>query len=444
MRQKNKLFSLMGLAIITSPVFAETTSPIDFSGSYRMRYESLNNAVRAGASGGDQVLASRLLASIKLHQDNLFGELELEDSRTWLDDKGTPLGTDDVNTLEPLQAYLGWRQHTADYSYSVKAGRFTMDVGSRRFVARNRFRNTLNAFTGIDASLDRNDWHWRAFYTLPVQRLPSDYAHLDNNDTHIDETHIGSQFWGLHLTKNHTGIGNVEGYYFGLNEQDQHDFNTRNRHLSTLGFRVNQKTKQCPWLYEVEAAYQFGETHATASANDNTVLDVSAYFIHGKLGYQLHDRLSSTLEVLADYASGDHNPNDKHYNRFDTLYGARRFDFGPTGIYGAFARSNIWSPGVRWQFKPAGNMSAYIGYRMFWLADSNDALTATGVKDTSGDSGDFVGRQLQARLQWHLTKQLMSEFGAVYLQKGTFLEKAPNAADTGDTSYVYTQVSYQF
>ena len=57
---------------------------------------------------------------------------------------------------------------------------------------------------------------------------------------------------------------------------------------------------------------------------------------------------------------------------------------------------------------------------------------------------NFVGRQLQARLRLQLTKQLLSEFGAVYLQKGTFLKQVANAADTSDTSYIYTQVSYQF
>ena len=39
-------------------------------------------------------------------------------------------------------------------------------------------------------------------------------------------------------------------------------------------------------------------------------------------------------------------------NRFDTLYGARRFDFGPTSIYGPFIRSNLNSPALRLFFKP--------------------------------------------------------------------------------------------
>ena len=76
-----------------------------------------------------------------------------------------------VNTAELLRAYL---ELSTDGpfggSQKVQLGRVTMDLGSRRLVARNRFRNTSNAFDGLA-------WQWkgkeqqelRIFYVLPVQ-----------------------------------------------------------------------------------------------------------------------------------------------------------------------------------------------------------------------------------------------------------------------------------
>lgn len=142
---------------------AEESPAWSLDGTYRLRYESLHNAYRAGASGSDQILVSRLLASLKGSGEHVFGELEIQDSRSWLDDAGTPLGTDDVNALEPLQAWIGWQQQN---QFVVKAGRQTLDIGSRRFVARNRFRNTLNAFDGVYGNYQQDAWQWQAFYLI--------------------------------------------------------------------------------------------------------------------------------------------------------------------------------------------------------------------------------------------------------------------------------------
>ena len=79
-------------------------------------------------------------------------------------------------------------------------------------------------------------------------------------------------------------------------------------------------------------------------------------FITLKLVIALLSRWSPRLIFQYDYASGDDDPNDADNNRFDTLYGARRFDFGPTGIYGPFARANLSTPGMRIKLKPAANM----------------------------------------------------------------------------------------
>jgi len=414
--------ALLPLLCLSPKSMAEESSAWSLDGTYRLRYESLHNAYRAGASGSDQILVSRLLASLKGNGEHVFGELEIQDSRSWLDDVGTPLGTDDVNALEPLQAWIGWRQEN---QFVVKAGRQTLDIGSRRFVARNSFRNTLNAFDGVYGNYQQDAWQWQAFYLMPVDRQPDDRNDLDSNEIEFDKRG-DDQFWGLHLArKGHTDL---ELYYYGLDEDDN------GAQLTTIGLRSLKVASSQQWHYEVEAAYQTGETGD---------LDVRAAMIHAHIGYQFADPLSSRIEVMADYASGDDDPADGESNRFNTLFGARRFDFGPTGIYGAFARTNILSPGVKWDFKPNKNQGASIAYRAVWLDSATDSQSGSGLRDPSGNSGSFVGHQLETRWQLNFSKQWQLELGGAYLMKGEFFEDAPNAPDKGDTTYVYSQIVYR-
>lgn len=140
------------------------------------------------------------------------------------------------------------------------------------------------------------------------------------------------------------------------------------------------------------------------------------------------------------------DPTDDDNGRFDTLFGARRFEFGPTGIWGAFARSNISSPGYRLIIKPHETVSAFIAHRLFWLAQSKDAWTTANVRDVTGQSGDFIGHQIEASVQWQvIPKNITLEAGWAHLVKGEFAEDAPNApVDTDDSNYFYAQTVLQF
>lgn len=129
-----------------------------------------------------------------------------------------------------------------------------MDVGSRRFVARNRYRNTINGFTGVD-------WHWqdaggrqlRAFFVLPVYRKPNTRTELLDNDAEFDEQDIEVKFWGLHYAARLSWGDHGELFYFGLDEEDSPGRPTRNRELSTLGFSVYRQPQLSRFDYQVEA-----------------------------------------------------------------------------------------------------------------------------------------------------------------------------------------------
>jgi hypothetical protein len=147
---------------------------------------------------------------------------------------------------------------------------------------------------------------------------------------------------------------------------------------------------------------------------------------------------------MFDYASGD-GPDAASYGRFDTLYGARRGDFGPLSLYGPVGRANLVSPGIRFEAKPSKRLDMMAAVRGLWLAEAADSFASTGIRDASGRSGRHAGTQIEARVRrWLVPDRLRLEVGGAYLAKGRFLSAAPNAPRSGDTRYGFVDLSTSF
>lgn len=424
---------------------------LSLDGTYRVRYESLDGDYRANAPAGrDDILVERLLVNARVGGSRFYADVELEDSRQQLADAATPVGTDIVNTVEPLQAFLGARFDDVFRQgdrLDLSAGRITIDAGSRRLVARNRFRNTLNAFTGIEGVWTGADGsRVQTFYTLPVQREPTAKSALLDNDIELDSESASIRFWGLIASRPHVlGRATGEVYLYGLHSQDAPGIAVADRNLYTPGARMYIKPSRHAWDFELEGALQFGISRMTTAASDRRDLHHFAQFFHGDMGYTFAAPWSPRVVLQYDYASGDRNPRDGDDNRFDTLYGARRFDFGPTGIYGAFARSNISTPGLRIEVEPTRRVSGMFGYRAFWLASSRDQFTTAKLQDPTGGSGSFLGNQVETSVKVSLLpSNLALEIGAAYLFHGSFLETVPQAPTDDDTAYFYTAATLTF
>ncbi|SFK38592.1 Alginate export [Nitrosomonas aestuarii] len=415
---------------------------------HRTRYEFMDNEFRANQSGQTDVIVFRTLVNgrIQLPAGFTVGA-ELQDSRTAADHNAL-LNTTIVNPTELLRAYLEFhRPDVLRGNITAQAGRMTLDVGSRRFVARNRFRNTINSFTGIDinwhGSKKLADMHLRGFWALPVVRLPDTADQLFHNNIVFDEESFDLQLWGIFAANNFAKFGRGELFIFGLHEQDTSNRLTQNRQLFTPGFRLFRTPASASIDYEFESAFQMGQSHTSPVAP--RTLDHFAHFHHLTAGYTFSTAWTPRIAVLYDFASGDNNPDDGNNGRFDTLYSARRFDFGPTGIYGALARTNMHAPGMRLNLKPHNRLTASMDYRALWLASSRDAWGFTGVRDPDGRSGSFVGSQLDAQIQWQLLPgNIAIEAGYTHLFSGKFIHNAPNAGHRGDINYFYTQITINF
>lgn len=413
---------------------------LTLSGSARIRFEAIEGQARPGFSSREDLVALRTTLFAEYRSGPIRFGGELYDSRVFGADRGGVISTSDVNALEPVQAYVA-----ADLGkrVSVQAGRMMLNLGTRRLVAADDYRNTTNGYTGLrlDARTDRGD-SLVLIYTAPQERLPETAAALRKAKVRLDRESDDLLLWGGVATRALPGKATLSLEYIGLDERDRPDLATRNRNLHSFGLAFTRPAQPGRIDYDVEAIRQVGTVRASLAA-DAPVLDVSAGFIHAELGYQFAARWKPRLALEYDWASGDRGAG--RYNRFDTLFGTRRVDYAPSGLFNALNRINFSTPGVRIEAQPTARLDGFVHYQGLWLASKTDSFATTNVRDASGRSGSFAGHLLEARARyWLVERSLRAEVNAVLLAKGRFLETAPNAPRNGDTAYLSVGLTATF
>lgn len=408
---------------------------IDLGLEQRTRFESYDHPWRTSQAIGDgrtdaQVpLRSRL--RIGLGGDGPFRFLfEGQDSRSLLNgDRGDFRDTTTVNEFDILQLLgsltlnnvLGTGLRT-----DVHFGRMTMDFGRRRLIARNDFRNTTNSFDGLHWQIGHDKtWRIRAFAVEPVVR----------DDVRLDQQYHNSLFWGTYLESRHVPWFQIDAYYFGLNDQRLPN-GTTHRTYSTAGGRLYKDPKAGEPDYEIETTWQTGHRDVTKHF---------AHFQHVDLGYTFNLPWTPRLVFHYDYASGDRKPGDSQDGGFDTLFGARRWEYGPTGIWGPFFRTNLSSPGWRLIVTPAEGWTVQVKHRVWHLAQSRDFFGSSGLRDSTGNAGTALGHDVELRAQWTVSSNLDFDAGYVHWFKGSYFDRLPASAGlpaggNNDSDYFYIQM----
>ncbi len=436
------------------PTLDSALDPPDWlhlEGENRVRYESLDGQFRAGRNGSDQLLAIRTLIRAKAKLQPFDVNLELQDSRGYLDDAGTPLSTSFVNSFEFINANLDFHlgktfgEHT---NTKLKLGRQTVDIGSERFIERNGYRNTINSYDGahLRTHFDSGN-QFESFFVVPVRAQPRNFENLSDNRQAFDKRDDSRGFWGVVYTdeKNLIPDTKLELFTYGLHERDTNDRNTANRELYTLGFRTLKKPKTTEWDYEVEYGYQFGERRATTASTDTNDINVRAQTLHAEIGYQFDAPWTPRLAFEFDYATGDDNPNDNRFGSYDRLFGARRGDVGFTSIHGPLVRNNLILPGIDFEFQPNKRTDGFITYQVAYLDSDTDELDAANLRDVTGNSGRFIGHTIDARVRhWIVPKRVRWDIGGSALFHGNFLDNVPNGPEKSRTLYGFSQLVTKF
>lgn len=447
-------FAWAGAAVAAEPapptLYDALGSPSDWivSGTFRVRDEAIADQFRpAPVPRSDHFLSFRTTLFAEYTHGPVHLGAELFDSRGYGQRPGSSVGTTEVNAVELGQAYvavdLGEGAGTAAPG-RVTVGRFTMDDGSRRLIARNQFRNTINAFTGARLDWREGEGAVRLFWTMPQIRQPDDVQGVRDNVVRWDRETTDLQFFGGSYTRQGVLGGSLEVYGYGLAERDSPRLATRNRRLFTPGVRLYRAPKAGRLDYDLEGIYQTGHARASTRPTDLADLSVSAGFVHAEAGRSFAAPWSPRLAVQYDQASGDKGRPGR-FSRFDTLFGARRGEYGPTSLWGPVQRANLHSPAVRLEVTPDSRWDGFVAVRGLWLDQPTDSFAATGVRDPRGLSGTYAGTQVEGRARyWLMPKFARLEGGAAWLDKGRFLKTAPNAPKDGNPAYGYVELDLSF
>jgi hypothetical protein len=194
----------LALLLASVPAAAQTQPPapegLSLSGNARIRYEALEGQARAGLDDRIDLFSLRTVLTADYRAGPIRLGAELWDSRAWGGHPGEAIGTGEVNTLEPVQAFVA-----ADLGavlgrgskLSVQLGRFMLNLGARRLIAADDYRNTTNGSTGarIDIATARGGTA-TLIYVLPQMRRPDDEASALDNRGGLDRESFDLQLWG--------------------------------------------------------------------------------------------------------------------------------------------------------------------------------------------------------------------------------------------------------
>jgi len=436
----------------------ENLNWLDIGLDYRIRAEKRDNDFRRNSDTSDEpiLLRTRAFVAVKDIFDPLRFTLEVEDAHRVNSQFSNAYDKRDFNRVEPIQAYLelyfkdnflGKDDLGNERIISVKAGRQAFEYLDRRLFARNEWRNTTNNHQGIRATFgqQKNDWQLDILALKPVTRFQND----------LDKVNHSQDIYGAIFDwRRWSDVATLQPYYyvfkqdgekvrFTTNGAAESQANKIDRTIHTAGLRAFGIIGKTGFDYDASYIKQWG--NQDVSGTDSRNLDHDAYAYNAEIGYSPKHSWKPRFSAFYGFASGDKTSGfgDGKNQRFDASFGFAR----PWSNNDYFDMANISAPKVRVEFEPQvswlDSVKVDTGFSWYRLDSATDRWRGAELRDSTGQSGKDVGKEVDLRVRFPINKYIGVNLGYAHFWAGEFTktqsQRSPNQDRRDNSDFLYAE-----
>jgi hypothetical protein len=433
--------------------FADGLITIDIQ--ERLRFESRENNFDFNDSVNsltdDSWLLQRARIGIKIKPNSwLTFYAQGQDSREIMSDRADfpgLLGAEGDDPFDLRQAYI----EIADYAqcpWGFKLGRQILSFGDERIVGAFDWNNIGRTFDAAKLTYKSGPLTVDAFAASVVvpRRSGMNMSDLYNgNENSRDQI-----FSGIYASTTAWGPQTTDLYVLHLHE----DQVTTSTNFLTLGARMKSKPgafapaavsdgkgvvaapKPVGLDYDFEGAFQTGEVRG---------LDLTAFALHGGIGYTFDTGWMPRIGVAYNYGSGDGNPADGDTETFQNLFPTNHKFYGQMDV---FSWQNMQDLEISFKCSPTKKLTAKAEFHAFWLASTDDSwyrangiATVRPLSPVARGASDSVGYEADVTLTYTVSKNLSFEGGYSHFFAGDYLSDT-GASDDADFVYLQTSISF--
>ena len=376
------------------------------------------------------------------------------------------LGAEGDDTFDLRQGYIEIG-NSKEFPLTLKLGRQILSYGDERLIGAFDWNNIGRTFDAAKLRWEEKLWSLDAFAATVVVPKRGEYNQSDFvNGTENERDQV---FSGLYFSTTALPFQTTELYALYLYENQNPKYLPNalsDTGFVTFGLRVKSKpgyfapdpapvpvdgkavadgkSEPAPlppkrpvgFDYDAEFAYQTGEVRG---------LDLTAWAVHGGIGYTFDVAWLPRIGVAYNYGTGDGDPADGDIETFQNLFPTNHKFYGQMDV---FSWQNMQDLEVSVKAQPLKSVTLKAEYHAFWLA-STDAVwyRANGVtavrplNAAARNASNYAGSEVDFTVQWNVTKNVALEAGYSHFFAGDYL------SDTGpsdDADFGYVQATLTF